>query len=157
MTCRVMITLNTPSAKQSRLTLLVPDKDADGLSAGVIVWRTLSLLGHDSKSLRVHLLAKGSNPHVISEREAMAAYGADYAIVLDHGSRRGQPLVPPKGEGGKRVKTLLLDHHLSDEFPEQALVRPYTIVHRYSTEVVCHPGCLRVQVSSHCYYSNTSL
>jgi hypothetical protein len=85
--------------------------------------RTLVLLGHDPANLHVHLLSKGTNPHTVSERDKMAAYGAEYAIFVDHGSRGGPALVPPKEEGGPPVKTLLLDHHLSDDFPEGAEVQ----------------------------------
>jgi len=37
----IKLILALGSAKSQRKTLIVPDKDADGLSAGVIVWRTL--------------------------------------------------------------------------------------------------------------------
>jgi single-stranded DNA-specific DHH superfamily exonuclease len=111
------------SAAHSRLTLIVPDKDADGLCAGMIAWRTLLLLGHAPGALRVHLLAKGANPHAPAERAALGAHAADYALVLDHGSRGGPALVPAR-EDGTRVRTLLLDHHLADAFPDEALVRP---------------------------------
>jgi hypothetical protein len=70
----------------------------------------------------MHFMQKGENPHTDEERARMASYGADYAVVLDQGSRGGPSLVPPKDEGGAKVKTMLLDHHLSDDFPEDALV-----------------------------------
>jgi single-stranded DNA-specific DHH superfamily exonuclease len=108
------------SAASSTRTLLVPDKDADGLSAGVILYRSLVALGHDASKITVHLLSRGSNPHTEAERKAMTAYGAEYAIFVDHGSRGGPELVPPGAKG--RVKTLLVDHHLSEEFPEGATV-----------------------------------
>lgn len=55
------------------------------------------------------------------ERQRMKAYNAKYAIVVDQGSRPGPSLIP-RQDGGEDVKTLLLDHHESDEFPENTLV-----------------------------------
>ena len=40
-----------------------------------------------------------------------------FVIVLDQGSRSGPPVIDGPG-----VKTLLIDHHLSDEFPKDAQV-----------------------------------
>lgn len=95
----------------------MPDKDADGLSAGVIVHRTLTALGLDPALLDVHLIQKGSNIHEPSERKAMSENGPSYVIVLDQGSRPGPPVVD-----SENAKTLLIDHHLSDEFPDRAIV-----------------------------------
>ncbi|EKM51352.1 uncharacterized protein PHACADRAFT_213194 [Phanerochaete carnosa HHB-10118-sp] len=102
-------------ASKSSCTLLVPDKDADGLSGGLIIYRTLVALGHSEEALRVHFVTQGSNPHREQERQRLEAHGADYAIVVDQGSRPGSALVPG-------AKTLLVDHHLSDEFPDDTLV-----------------------------------
>lgn len=103
------------SATNSHNTLLVPDKDADGLGGTLIVYRTLLALGHPAGRLAVHFVSKGSNPHRDDEREKFALYKADYAIVVDQGSRPGPALVPG-------AKTLLIDHHMSDEFPDDTLV-----------------------------------
>lgn len=103
------------SATKSSATLLVPDKDADGLTGALIVYRTLLALGHPRDAIRVHFVSKGSNPHQQQECERLAAYGSMYAVVVDQGSRPGPALVPG-------AKTLLIDHHLSDEFPEETLV-----------------------------------
>lgn len=40
-----------------------------------------------------------------------------YIIVLDQGSQPAPPVVE-----NPDVKSLIIDHHLSDEFPEKALV-----------------------------------
>ena len=98
-------------------TLIVPDKDADGLSAGVILYRTLMALGVDQSLLDVHLFQKGTNIHEDAERAAMAAKKPAYIVVLDQGSRKAPPVVDDPS-----IKSLILDHHLSDAFPENASV-----------------------------------
>ncbi|KAI4171459.1 MAG: hypothetical protein LQ343_004197 [Gyalolechia ehrenbergii] len=97
--------------------LIVPDKDADGLDAGVIIHRTLTALGADASSIHVHLVAKGNSIHDEQEREAMKAKDPNCIIVVDQGSRPAPPVVDTPG-----VKCLIIDHHLSDEFPEDAMV-----------------------------------
>jgi nanoRNase/pAp phosphatase (c-di-AMP/oligoRNAs hydrolase) len=104
-------------ATTNKKVLIVPDKDADGLNSGVIVYRTLTTLGLDPSLIEVHLLPKGKNVHDESERAAMDAKNPHFVIVVDQGSRPSPPIVScPK------AKTLIIDHHLSDEFPERALV-----------------------------------
>ena len=98
-------------------TLIVPDKDADGLDAGVIIYRTLTALGHSPSLIDVHLLPKGYNIHDEQERAAMKAKQPRFVIVVDQGSRRGPPVID-----SEQTESLIIDHHLSDEFPENALV-----------------------------------
>ena len=93
----------------------MPDKDADGLSAGVILYRTLTTLGMDESHIDVHLIHKGSNIHDEEERASMALKNAAYVVVLDQGSRDAPPVVDDPS-----TKSLILDHHLSDAFPERA-------------------------------------
>ena len=100
--------------------LLLPDKDADGLCASLIIYRTLVILGLPPDLLSVYFVEKGSNVHEESERRRMESYGAGYVIAVDQGSRGGGPLVRSTAE--RVVKTLVLDHHWSEEFPEGALV-----------------------------------
>ncbi len=95
----------------------MPDKDADGLSAGVILYRTLVALGANTSQLDVHLIQKGSNIHEEEERAAMALKQPSYVVVLDQGSREAPSVVD-----GALVKALILDHHLSDAFPKDASV-----------------------------------
>ncbi|KAK6582734.1 hypothetical protein PZA11_005142 [Diplocarpon coronariae] len=104
-------------AGAQKRTLIVPDKDADGLSSGVIVHRTLVKLGLDAKLLDVHLVQKGSNVHEASERKSMLEKQAEFIIVLDQGSRGGPAMVDDE-----KAKSLVIDHHLSDEFPRRAEV-----------------------------------
>lgn len=95
----------------------MPDKDADGLSSGVIIHRTLVKLGLDPKYLDVHLVQKGSNVHEEIERKAMLEKKPKFVIVLDQGSRGGPPIIDDP-----ETRALLIDHHLSDDFPKDATV-----------------------------------
>lgn len=94
-----------------RSVVIVPDKDADGLSAGTLLYKTLRLLGHPASLIKVHHLRKGSNVCNENERLALEASGAEKAVVLDQGSRAGDALLPLAST--KRV--LIIDHHLSTE------------------------------------------
>ncbi|KAI1434481.1 DHH phosphoesterase [Xylaria sp. CBS 124048] len=95
-------------------TLIVPDKDADGLSSGVILQKTLVMLGLDPGLISVHHLQKGRNIHDESERQAMAAHKPSFIFILDQGSSKSQPVI----DGPHRA--LIIDHHwaLDDHFPE---------------------------------------
>ena len=105
------------SADAKQKTLIVPDKDADGLDAGVIIYRTLVALGLPTSSIDTHLVSKGSSIHDEKERKAMQEKEPRYVIVVDQGSRAAPPVVDDP-----EVKSLIIDHHLSDEFPEEATV-----------------------------------
>ncbi|RAL60690.1 hypothetical protein DID88_010008 [Monilinia fructigena] len=104
-------------ATAQKPTLIVPDKDADGLSAGVIMYRTLLKLGLNERNLDVHLVQKGSNIHEEYERKAMAAKKPSYVIVLDQGSRAGLPVIDDEN-----AKCMIIDHHLSDDFPRNVTI-----------------------------------
>ncbi|KAL8919167.1 MAG: hypothetical protein Q9208_006927 [Pyrenodesmia sp. 3 TL-2023] len=103
-------------ATSQQKILIAPDKDADGLDAGVIIHRTLTALGADASSIDVHLVGKGNSIHDEEEREAMMRKKPMYIIIVDQGSRRAPPVVD-----NPDVKSLIIDHHLSDEFPQNAL------------------------------------
>lgn len=105
------------SAASGNKTLIVPDKDADGLSSGVIMYRTLVKLGLNEAVIDVHLVQKGTNVHTDSERESMAAKAPAYIIVLDQGSAAAPSIIESSS-----AKSLIIDHHLSDVFPEHAQV-----------------------------------
>ncbi|KAJ9503296.1 hypothetical protein LTR99_006842 [Exophiala xenobiotica] len=104
-------------AASGKKALIVPDKDADGLSSGVTLYRTLTALGLDKSLIDVHLVQKGSNIHVQSEREAMSAKNPSYIFVLDQGSVAAPPVIDSLD-----TKSIIIDHHLSDLFPERAEV-----------------------------------
>lgn len=97
--------------------MIVPDKDADGLDAGVIIYRTLSLLGLPPSRIDVHLLKKGATVHFEEERAAMKAKDPKHVIVVDQGSMAAPPVVDSPD-----VEALVIDHHLSDQFPRGATV-----------------------------------
>ena len=105
------------SAASNQKTLIVPDKDADGLDAGVIVLRTLQILGLVRELIDVHLLHKHSSVHDESERRAMQDKDPKYIIVVDQGSREAPPIVD-----SPTTKCMVIDHHLSDKFPQNATV-----------------------------------
>jgi hypothetical protein len=105
------------SAAAQKPTLIVPDKDADGLSSGVIIHRTLVQLGLDPEFLDVHLVQKGSNVHEEDERKLMLEKKPSFIFILDQGSRDGPPVIDDQD-----AKSLIIDHHLSDEFPKDAQV-----------------------------------
>lgn len=96
-------------AAKSAKTLIVPDKDADGLSSGAILRHTLGLMGLAPEKINVHLLTKGNTIHSEEERQRMAAFDPDYVFVLDQGSRAGPPVIDTKHEA------LIIDHHHADE------------------------------------------
>lgn len=108
--------------------LLIPDKDADGLSAGCIAKRTLIRLGAHSDNILVHHIPAGKAP---SADEELQSYSAKWIIILDQGSVRGPALVPG-GELGwesnekAAVRTMVLDHHhvadLDSDCPTGALL-----------------------------------
>ncbi|KAL8842555.1 MAG: hypothetical protein Q9170_000509 [Blastenia crenularia] len=104
-------------AESQQRALIVPDKDADGLDAGVIIYRTLTALGAATSCIDVHLVKKGNSVHDEEEREAMKAKEPRYIIVVDQGSRPAPPIVDSPD-----VKSLIIDHHLSDEFPKDTTV-----------------------------------
>lgn len=108
--------LSNSAAAQSK-ALIVPDKDADGLSSGVIIYRTLTKLGLLPSQIDVHLVQKGANIHDEAERAAMQAKQPKYVIVVDQGSKAAPSVVD-----SVETKSLIIDHHMADEFPKDALV-----------------------------------
>lgn len=103
-------------AKAARRTLIVPDKDADGLSSGVILHRTLVALGLPPDKITVHLLRKGQSLDHEEERARMSESEPAYVFVLDQGSRNTAAVVT--GDH----KALVIDHHFATDldFPQDA-------------------------------------
>ncbi|MCJ1322785.1 hypothetical protein MMC15_008135 [Xylographa vitiligo] len=137
-------------ASAQQKTLIVPDKDADGLDAGVIIHRTLTALGLSPSLIDVHLVKKGTNIHDAEERILMQAKNPKFVIVVDQGSRSGPPVVD-----NKDVQSLIIDHHLSDEFPQNATVvsachYPPVATSALLTYEICKP--LHPDVASKCGY-----
>ncbi|QIW98143.1 hypothetical protein AMS68_003661 [Peltaster fructicola] len=103
-------------AKAQQTTVIAPDKDADGLSAGSILRHTLILLGLKPELIKAHLLSKGSTIHSDSERTQLQAHNPAYVFVIDHGSRSGPPLIDSEHVG------LVIDHHHAtpNDFPAKS-------------------------------------
>ncbi|CAK1355784.1 hypothetical protein CB0940_00529 [Cercospora beticola] len=102
------------SAEAKSNIVLVPDKDADGLSAGAILQHTLLLLGVSPERIKTHLLTKGNTVHSDVERQRLASFNPEYVFVIDQGSRPGPPIVDSPHTG------LVIDHHFAtpSDFPE---------------------------------------
>ncbi|BGP20350.1 hypothetical protein JCM10213_001596 [Rhodosporidiobolus nylandii] len=102
--------------------LLVPDKDADGLSSGLILSLTLRALNHPADLISVYHLPRGTNIHSpVAQSDMLSTFpsssGPTRVIVLDQGSRPGPPLLPLD-----KAEVLIIDHHLSTSFPEGSTV-----------------------------------
>jgi hypothetical protein len=96
--------------------VIVPDKDTDGLTSGVILYRTLVLLGLDPELIDVHLVQKGTSISDESERERIAFKQPEWVFVLDQGSRNSPPIIDTPH------KALVIDHHFAqaDDHPKGA-------------------------------------
>ena len=101
-------------AAANKKVLIVPDKDADGLSAGAILRHTLILLGLPAEKIAVHLLSKGTTIHSAEERLQMEAHQPAFAFIVDHGSRAGPPVID-----AEHVALIIDHHHATDaDFPK---------------------------------------
>ncbi|UZJ53476.1 hypothetical protein CBS101457_002796 [Exobasidium rhododendri] len=141
------------AARSNERILLIPDKDADGLSAGMIMKRTLVHLGAKPELIVEHHIPSGKNPASGSQREALESYKARWIIVLDQGSPAGPPLVKGAEMGWQSeeegaVRTMVLDHHyvtdLDTEGPQGSLLLNACKSEPVSTSallawVVCRP------------------
>ncbi|PZD02357.1 glycosyl hydrolase family 85 protein [Pyrenophora tritici-repentis] len=101
-------------AEAQKPTVILPDKDADGLSSGAILQHTLISLGLSPDLISVYFPPKGFNVHDKSTKEALTARAPSYIFVLDQGSRRSPPLID------SAHTCLVIDHHFAEEggFPE---------------------------------------
>lgn len=106
----------------------------------MIVSKTLIALGMSPDLIQVHLIAKNVTVHDEVERAAMLAKDPKYIIIVDQGSRAAPPVVDSAD-----IKSLIIDHHLSDEFPEGAIVR-HSLPQDLSTQLMLF------QVVSACHY-----
>ncbi|CZR44552.1 uncharacterized protein FPRO_14305 [Fusarium proliferatum ET1] len=105
-------------AAAGKQTLIVPDKDADGLAAGAIIRKPLILLGLDSKLISCYTMTKNSLLHCGDSRANMEAYNPSYIIVLDQGSWKSEPVVDSPH------RALVIDQHLAedDDHPKGAIL-----------------------------------
>ena len=146
----LLLTPRVLSAAVKEKTLIVPDKDADGLDSGVIIYRTLCALGLPSSLISVHLVGKGLSIHDEGERKAMKKKDPKYIIVVDQGSRAGPPVID-----STEAKSLIIDHHLSSEFPKDALIvsacyYPPVATSALLTYEICKP--LHPDIAAKCGY-----
>jgi len=97
-------------------TVILPDKDADGLSSGSILHHTLTTLGLPADLITVYFPPKGSNVHDSTTKDAVTAKSPSYIFVLDQGSRKSPPIIDSPHQ------CLVIDHHFADEggFPAGA-------------------------------------
>lgn len=117
------------SAEAKATTVICPDKDADGLTSGVILHRTLRALGLPESRIHVHLQPKGETVHIENQRAKLATLLSSqageegvpehrYLFVLDQGTAASPALASPSN-----TTTLVIDHHFStpESFPEASL------------------------------------
>ncbi|KAH9931374.1 uncharacterized protein B0H18DRAFT_929856 [Fomitopsis serialis] len=104
-------------------TLLLPDKDADGLCSALILHHTLTALGLPPALIHTHFVAKGANVHAPAERARLKELvpRPRFVLVADQGSRAGPAILPGEGEE-EEARTLIVDHHLAEGFPQGATV-----------------------------------
>lgn len=114
--CKSEARLTLESAKAQTPVVILPDKDADGLSSGAILHHTLTSLGLSPGLISVYFPPKGSNVHTNATREALDEMSPAYVFVLDQGSRKGAALLDLPHT------CLIVDHHFAEEggFPEGA-------------------------------------
>lgn len=143
------MSLTVLSANALKSVVIVPDKDADGLSAGAILRHTLVLLGLPKDLIHVHLLTKGNTVHSQPERDQIASHKPAYIFVVDQGSRSGPPLIDADHTG------LVIDHHYATptDFPSgsehvTACESPPVATSSLLTYTLCEP--LHSEVSAKC-------
>jgi len=109
-------TLTVCSAQAQKPVVIVPDKDADGLSSGAILHHTLTTLGLSPNLISICFPPKGSSVHDEVTRKAISEKTPAYVFVLDQGSRKTVPLIDAPHTG------LIIDHHFAEEggFPQNA-------------------------------------
>jgi single-stranded DNA-specific DHH superfamily exonuclease len=132
------------AAKSGRRILIVPDKDTDGLTSGVILYRTLELLGVKRDLINVHLVKKGNAVSSDEERAIITEKNPEYIFVLDQGSRASSPL------SERPHKAIVIDHHfaLESDHPDGSTLvtacnSPPVATSSLLTYTICselHPG-----------------
>ncbi|KAF3053709.1 hypothetical protein E8E11_011598 [Didymella keratinophila] len=87
-------------AEAQKPVVILPDKDADGLSSGAILHHTLTQLGLSPDLISVYFPPKGFNVHDDATKGALTEIEPSYVFVLDQG----------------------IDHHFAEDggFPEGA-------------------------------------
>lgn len=120
------------------------------VSSGMIAWKTLTTLGLSDDLIKVFFLKKGTSLFSAVEQERMEELINDSlsedksmteastskspppsstpsnravrVIILDQGSRPGPPLIRKSHVKTDDLRTVILDHHMSTSWPEEAEV-----------------------------------
>lgn len=101
----------------------------------MILYKTLLQLGLSDDLIKVHLLQKGTSifsaveqtrlEQIIVDNLSEATTSSDTReariIVVDQGSRPGPPLARQSAINAN-LRTLIIDHHMSDSWPEESQV-----------------------------------
>ncbi|KAI5779796.1 hypothetical protein EDC01DRAFT_621170 [Geopyxis carbonaria] len=94
--------------------LLLPDRDADGITAGTIINRALRFLEKKPEHVLVHFWSPAaplySPENIQAVNEMIEKYSISHTIIIDQGSRPGPRLFT----GGK---IMVVDHHHTESFP----------------------------------------
>jgi hypothetical protein len=106
--------LTSRSAELQKPTVILPDKDADGLSSGAILQHTLVSLGLSPALISVYFPPKGTNVHDETVRGALSSTSPHFIFVLDQGSQKSAALIDSPHT------CLVIDHHFAEDgrFPE---------------------------------------
>lgn len=120
-------------AAQQRRALVACHSDADGLTSGVIVQRTLERLG--AAVVDVVPSHRGEHVHTLQMRARLLAHEPGALVVTDMGMRAGEILLG--------VPTMVIDHHRPVEQPKAALV-----VNGYDREPVATSSLLAWTLAS---------
>jgi single-stranded-DNA-specific exonuclease len=100
------------SAATAKNVVVACDKDVDGLTSGLIVFRALEQGG--AKKIQIIPARKGEHAHSESMRMRLAECQPDALIVTDMGARGGDIL--------PGVPTLIIDHHQPKGYPPGATI-----------------------------------
>lgn len=84
--------------------------DADGLSAGAILWRALARAGREPRPVRV--IGRGESAWSPAIRDELAAHAPGGIVVTDLGVQAGAIL--------PGVPTVIVDHHVPRSWPESS-------------------------------------
>jgi single-stranded-DNA-specific exonuclease len=100
------------SVTSAKRVVIACDKDVDGLTSGLIVFRTLEQLG--AKNIQLIPARKGEHAHSESMRARLLECQPEVLIVTDMGARSGDIVAG--------IPTLIIDHHQPKGYPPNAMI-----------------------------------